>query len=253
MPPDQVADLHYVVISLYNAAMAGSDARSQLLDVAADQWGLVTRQQAQSTGMAWSTLARMVDTGAAERRAHGVYRLRGAPEVDLLDLRAAWLQLSPAEPAWRRTVDSGVVSHRSAAALYGLGHLAANAHEFILPTRRQTRRSDVRLHKGKMEDSEWAWRGGLPVTRPHRIAADLLRDREDPESVGHVVADALRGALDLPVTMAQAMAPYGVRYGLSVGDGAGLMTWLLELAGDPELVATRHGPAARASSVEVDR
>lgn len=237
--------------------MVKSSAWRSLLDVTADQWGLFTRQQAQVTGMAWSTLARMVDNGAVERRAHGVYRLRGAPEPDHLDLRAAWLQLSPAEPSWRRSVDSGVVSHRSAAALYGLGHLAADVHEFTLTMRRQSRRSDVRLHKGKAEESEWVWLGGLPVTRPHRIAADLLRDREDLESVGHVVADALRTAGDLPATMAQAMAPYAVRYGLSVGDGVGLMTWLLELTGDRAraawLPATPDSPAARASAVEVER
>jgi hypothetical protein len=223
--------------------MPRSDARSQLLDIAADQWGLVTRQQAQSTGMAWSTLARMVDTGAAVRCAHGVYRLHGAPEVEHLDLRAAWLQLSPAEPAWLRTVDSGVVSHRSAAAVRGLGHLPADVHEFTVPTRRQTRRSDVRLHQGELADSDWAWRGGLPVTLPHRIAADLLRDREDPESVGHLVADALRTGLDQPAAMAQALTPYGVRYGLRGGDGAELMTWLLELAGDPGLAAQGFRPS----------
>jgi hypothetical protein len=36
--------------------------------------------------------------------------------------------------------NGGVVSHRSAAELYGLGHLTADQHEFTVPSRRQTRR-----------------------------------------------------------------------------------------------------------------
>src|SRR5262245_51657134 len=98
--------------------------------------------------MAWSTLARLAfDAAAVERLAHGVYRLRGAPPVDHVELRVAWLQLAPGVPAWERTPDTGVVSHRSAASLYGLGHLPADVHEFTLPTRRQSRRPDVRLHR----------------------------------------------------------------------------------------------------------
>jgi hypothetical protein len=49
---------------------------------------------------------------------------------------------------------------------------------------------------------------GLPVTRPSRIAADLLGDIEDPEAVAYVVADALRAADDYPGTFADALAPY---------------------------------------------
>ena len=43
-----------------------------------------------------------------------------------------------------------------------------------------------------LQDGEWASLGGLPVTRPQRTAADLLRSREDPEAVAQVIADALR-------------------------------------------------------------
>lgn len=111
--------------------------------MAQDQWGLFTRQQAMQLGLAWSTLARMTRHGTVERYGHGVYRLHGAPEAGHLALRAAWPELSPAAPAWERTVDVGVVSHRSAAAVYGLGDLPDDVHEFTLPIRRQTRRRDV--------------------------------------------------------------------------------------------------------------
>jgi hypothetical protein len=72
------------------------------------------------------------------------------------------------------------VSHRSAAALYGIGDLPGDRHEFTLPGRKQSRRPDVRLHKGRLDPGEWIALRGLPVTRPSRVAADQLAERPDP-------------------------------------------------------------------------
>jgi hypothetical protein len=162
------------------------------------QWGLITKQQVEATGVAWTTLARRVEQGSLERIAHGVYRVRGGGEPDHLKLRAAWLQLEPRVPAWERTAAAGVVSHRSAGALYGIGHLPADTHEFTLPTRKQTRRKDVRLHRGDVNHDCVTLRG-LPVTRPSRIAADLLSEREDLGAVARLIVDALRPAFERTV------------------------------------------------------
>jgi predicted transcriptional regulator of viral defense system len=204
--------------------------------MAEEQWGLVTRQQAVKIArVAPATFARLASDGSIlERVAHGVYHLTGAPLPNHLDLRAAWLQLAPETPAWDRRPDQGVISHRSAAALYGVGHLPADVHEFTLPQRRQSRRADVRLHQRLIEDREWIDLRGLPVTRPSRIASDLLYDCEDPEAVAHVMADAIRSVYDNPGTFAGALAPHAARFGLRQRDGLGLLRWLLDLVGDPE-------------------
>ena len=207
---------------------------TRLARFAQDQWGLVTRRQADRAGVSPATIQRLADGGLLERVAGGIYRLSGAPISDHLDLRAAWLQLAPEVPAWERTTDQGVVSHRSGAALYRLGHLPADVHEFTLPVRRQSRRPDVRLHRGKLEPAEHSTLGGLPVTRPARIASDLLRDREDPQAVAHVVVDAIRGALDLPGTFADALSSHAAAFGLRRRDGVALLRWLLDLVGDPD-------------------
>lgn len=206
---------------------------NRLAQLAQDQWGLVTRRQAEQAGISPATLQRLSSESVLERVAHGVYRLSGAPSPDHLELRAAWLQLAPEVPAWERTPTQGVVSHRSAAALYGLGHLPADRHEFTLPVRRQSRKPDVRLHQRDLTDSERITLRGLPVTRPARIAADLLADREDPEGVGHVIADAIRSVYDYPGTFADALAPHAAKFGLRRHDGIALLGWLLDLVGDP--------------------
>ena len=215
--------------------MARPSTFSRLAEIAQEQWGLVTRRQAELAGISPATLDRLTADGSVlERVAHGVYRLTGAPIPDHLELRAAWLQLAPEVPAWERTAEQGVVSHRSAAAVYGFGHLPADRHDFTIPTRRQTRRPDVRLHHRSLGDAEWIELRGLPVTRPPRIASDLLRDREDPEAVAHLVVDAMRAVYDYPGNFAEALAPHAAHFGLRRGDGLALLRWLLDLVGNPE-------------------
>ena len=58
--------------------------------------------------------------------------------------------------------------------------------------RKQTRRPDVRVHHRLIDDRELASLRGLPVTRPARIASDLLRDHEDPEGIAQLIKDAIR-------------------------------------------------------------
>lgn len=198
--------------------------------LAEEQWGLFTRQQAEQRGMAWTTLSRMASTGRAERVGHGVYRLRGAEPPALLSLRVAWLELAPSSPVWGRAPDQGVVSHRSAARLFGLGDLPADIHEFTLASRRQTRRADVRLHRGDVTLGVLS-RGGILTTRPVRTVVDLLRDAADPSAVATIVAESLDAGHDGPGTFAQGLSAVAHRYGLSHGDGVGMLGWLLDLAG----------------------
>jgi hypothetical protein len=210
-------------------------ALPRIQDLAQDQWGLITRRQIEKAGIGTTTLERLVETGGVlERVAHGVYELIGAPTPDHRDLRAAWLQLAPEVPAWERTADQGVVSHRSAAAMYGLGHLPADRHEFTVPSRRQSRRPDVRIHVRHLNDGEWIGLHGLPVTRPSRIASDLLRDQADPEAVAQLVAEAIKGVFDYPGTFADTLAPHAARFGFRRGDGTALLRSFLDLVGDPQ-------------------
>ena len=92
----------------------------------------------------------------------------------------------------------------------------------------------LRLHLRPVAEGEWTNRSGLPVTRPARIASDLLSDHEDPGAVARVVADAIRGAFDKPSSFVGALAPHAARMGQHRADGLGLFAWLLGLVGDPD-------------------
>ncbi|MGC9221707.1 MAG: type IV toxin-antitoxin system AbiEi family antitoxin domain-containing protein [Solirubrobacteraceae bacterium] len=209
--------------------------RARIASVAEEQWGLVTRRQARELGIPETTWERLSGSGRELRRVgYGVYQLVGAPEPDHLELRAAWLQLAPGIPAWEREPGDGVVSHRSAAEMFGLGHLAADVHDFTVGGRRQSRHQDIRLHTRRLADDEWIRLRGLLVTRPSRIASDLLYEHEDPESVAHIIADSLRSVYDHPGTFADALASHAHRFGFRRHDGLGLLRWLLDLVGDAD-------------------
>jgi Transcriptional regulator, AbiEi antitoxin len=220
----------------YIADILSHSSFARLGSLASDQWGLVTRRQAEKSGLSPATVARLsVPGGLLKRVTHGVYLVAGAPVPEDLALRAAWLQLEPEVPVWERTPKDGVISHRSAASLYRVGDLSADRHEFTLPERRQTRRRDVRLHTRPLSGGDWIELRGLPVTRPSRIASDLLYDHEDPEAVSRIVADSLRGISDYAGTFADSLAPHAARFGLRRGDGRALLRWLLELSDDPDV------------------
>jgi hypothetical protein len=207
---------------------------NKLASVAEDQWGLLTRRQAEAAGVSPATLQRLSRPGAVlERTAHGVYHLIGAPLPDHAGLRSAWLALAPATPAWERGPAQGTVSHRSAAELWRLGDLPADRHEFTLPERRQTRQRGVRLHRGRLKAGETAVLDGLPVTSPARTATDLLADKEDPESVARVVADALRNKHEWAGNFRTALAPRASQLRFGRGDGLAVLSWLLDLSGEP--------------------
>jgi predicted transcriptional regulator of viral defense system len=212
-----------------------SPTLTRLADLATDQWGLVTRRQAELAGVSRRTFDRLAsDEGVLERVARGVYRLSTAPVPDHMELRAAWLQLAPASPAWSRGPSQGVVSHRSAASLYGLGDLPADRHDFIVNARKQSRRKDVRLHHQSLKSNEWTSVGGMPTTLPSRLVSDLLHDHEDPEALGHIIADAARKVLDYPAAFAEKLAPQATRFGFRRNDGLALLRWFLDLVDDPD-------------------
>jgi hypothetical protein len=208
---------------------------ARIRDLAEGQWGLVTLQQARAAGVAWRSVTRLVEAGLLERVAHGVYRVRGAAQADHLDLRAAWLQLDPAHPAWQRLDDPdvAVVSHASAASLYGVGDLRADVHEFTIPERRQTRRPDVRIHRGSVPQDRRILLGGLPTTRAGWMIGQLLADHVDADAVAEITREVLERALDYRAVVAQSVGPYAGRFGLERGDGIGLLDELLRRAGAP--------------------
>ncbi|HEX4223164.1 MAG TPA: type IV toxin-antitoxin system AbiEi family antitoxin domain-containing protein [Pseudonocardiaceae bacterium] len=213
-------------------------AEASLAGLAASQWGLFTAPQAQQRGATRAQLTRLTQAGVVERLSHGVYLIRGAGSDEFTELRAAWLHLDPTRSAADRFDDGpagAVISHASAANLFGFGDLDADRHEFSLPVRKQTRRNDVILHRASLPPSDVMIHGGLPATTPERTVVDLLTDGRDGEHIAGVLGGAVRArAIDV-YALARRIGPFAARYGVPVGDGDWLLDLLLRLDGSFEV------------------
>jgi hypothetical protein len=204
--------------------------------VGADQWGMVSTAQATAVGADARTLARLASMGELERLAHGIYRLAGGPPGPHDDLRAAWIGLNPGRTAADRIAASPTefVSHRSAAVLHGFGDLDADQLEFTTSVRRQSRRPDIRIHRGTIGSDEWTLVDGLPTTTALRTIEDLADAHIDRGHLAAVVRDALLQH-NLPVEkVAAVLAPAARAYGVTAGDGNHLVGLLISEVGIPK-------------------
>lgn len=212
--------------------MKAAAAMRAVANIAETQDGLVTTSQAVGVGVPRLSLARLAESRDLERLTHGVYRVRGADEDEYTDLRAAWLAADPGRTAAERAADLGhpiVVSHRSAAAVHGIGNMYADRHEMTAPVRKQSRRRDVVVHRADVPRSDITIIRGMLVTTIERTLADLARTEPELGDVADALADAYRrGAVDL-----EALAPMldaaARRHGSR--DGAELLEHMLELKG----------------------
>lgn len=200
--------------------------------IAETQDGLVTTSQAVRVGVPRLSLARLAEAGDVERLAHGVYRVRGANADQHTELRAAWLAADSTRNAAERAADLGhpiVVSHRSAAAVHGIGNMYADRHEMTAPVRKQSRRSDVIVHRADVPRSDITIARGMLVTTIERTLADLARTEPELGDVADALADAYRrSAVDLGA-LAPMLDAAARRHGAR--DGADLLQRMLELRG----------------------
>ena len=215
--------------------MKPRDALRVVQDLASSQWGLLTTPQARSIGVTAAQLARFAEQGALVRLQHGVYVVAGVPFDRHRDLQAAWLALDPRVPAYERINIPGVpvVSHGSAAELHGLGDIEADVHEFTVGSRKQSRREDVRIHRGHVPKTDWTQKTGLPVTTPARTVVDLAAAGIDG---GHLAVVARDSIITAGVSMGQLgrqLAPFAAKYGAPASDGDALLKRFLDEAGIP--------------------
>ncbi|MGW6203702.1 hypothetical protein ACWF9B_08660 [Streptomyces sp. NPDC055089] len=219
------------------------DALVKLGHVTAEQWGLVTAEQAEQAGVNAACLDSLVQSGVLVVVGAQVFQLAGAPMPPHLDIKVAWLHLDPGTPAWQRlTGNSAVISHSSACRLHGLGDLPVGKVDLLFSAVGGTVEAGVRVHHETRPDAaQITIVDGLPVTTAGRTITDLLHTGLDGGHVGGVMADAARlGLVDLR-SLAQHVTGFASAYGLPASaSGRDLINRLLVDAG--ERVPSCGGP-----------
>lgn len=143
----------------------------QIAKIAAGQFGVFTRRQAEEAGFSRSSIGRKLAAGRWEKIYPAVYALTGTPDSYFRRLMAACL--------W-----GGVASHRSAGRLLGL--LEFEGIEITVP-RPQHPPAGVKIHVSKLETAERGFLKGIPCTEPTRTIVDLAQV---------LSSDSLESALD---------------------------------------------------------
>jgi predicted transcriptional regulator of viral defense system len=135
-------------------------------ELALDQFGYFTTEQARKAGVQPHAVLMMYRRGTVERAAHGLYRDPLVPASPLAPYMAATL--------WPRGT-RGVLSHRTALELLGLSDADPEKIDVTVPKTFRARRSVPRqyiLHRAELLPSEVTAVEGIPVT----TAARAIRD-----------------------------------------------------------------------------
>jgi predicted transcriptional regulator of viral defense system len=160
---------------------------SRALDIAHRQYGVITRAQALAAGVHRRSIDRLVGSGRWEIVARAVYRVSGSPRS--WEQRALALVLSAG--------DEAVVSHRSAAHLYGLDGFGPTGR-IDVTTSRHRRHTIVGATVHETTDPHLLsqrTRRGVPVTGPARTVLDVCWVVDDDLTALRALDEMLRHRL----------------------------------------------------------
>lgn len=177
-------------------SMSNERSLDLLEEIASSQHGYVTRAQAHARDISDVELVRFAQRGDLRKIDHGIYKFRGAPDLRFEPVWIAWLRLDPERSTFERTRrPSEIVAGKTAAFIYELGDLNPEPYEFIVSSRRQTRRHDIHFRLDNVERDEREIVNGIPVTRPVRIIRDLHKQHVDMGHIEDIAVDAFQRGL----------------------------------------------------------
>ena len=131
--------------------------------LARKQHGVVARRQLRGLGFSEDAIDHRIATGRLHPLHEGVYAV-GRPEVTHY---GRWMA------AVLASGEGAVLSHESAAALWGIRPRRRGRIEVSVPAERTVNRPGIRPHRRKLSDNHVTKRHGIPVTTPLLTLIDL--------------------------------------------------------------------------------
>lgn len=164
--------------------------RTALFDLAAEQGGYFTAEQARRCGFSWALLSYHAKSGRFIRVRRGLYRLREYPSSPREDVLAAWLAVGK---------DVAVVSHESALDILGLSDIIPGAVHLTVPRSRRNlpHLLNVKIHTTirPFQQEDLMVRDGVTVTSATRSILDVAETGVAPEQIELAVAQAMERGL----------------------------------------------------------
>jgi predicted transcriptional regulator of viral defense system len=184
---------------------AGPD-RARLFEIASEQGGYFTAEQARSCGYSWSLLSHHAKGGRFVRVRRGLYRYREYPSSPREDVLAAWLAVGK---------DVAVVSHESALDLLDLSDVIPDAAHLTVPRSRRNLPSlpGAKIHTTvrPLRPRDLTYRDGMVVTSATRTILDAAEAGTAPDQVELAVRQAVERGLAAPDELRQGAAERGRR------------------------------------------
>lgn len=174
----------------------------EVLALADRQHGVVARRQLEGLGFGPETIKSRLRSGRLHALHRGVY----AVGHSRLTMRGNWLA------AVLACGDDAVLSHRSAAALWGLMRPRWSPVD-VTSAHGRTGRHGVRLHRSPVGENERAVEARVPVTSPPRTLLDLA-EAVDADRLRRAFEEADRLKLLRMADVERVCAQAGIRKGL---------------------------------------
>ena len=180
--------------------------RLRLFEIASEQGGYFTAQQARACGYSFALLSHHVKGGRFIRVRRGLYRLREYPSSPREDVLAAWLVVGK---------DVAVVSHESALDLLDLSDMIPDAAHLTVPRSRRNLPSlpGVRIHTTvrPLRPSDLTYRDGIVITSATRTILDAAEAGVAPDQVELAVVQAVERGMAAPDQLRRDAAARGRR------------------------------------------
>lgn len=158
----------------------------KVLDLAADQYGYITTEQARTIGIQRDTIRKMAARNALERVSWGVYRLPNFPHSPFAQYMEACL--------WPAGV-LGVISHDSSLAIRELTDLNPSRVHITVPLRFRVRREippHLVVHNADLLDADRAIVEGVPTTTVRQAIQDCYRTHLGPALLRQAIDEGQR-------------------------------------------------------------
>jgi len=164
-----------------------------LFDIASEQHGYFTVDQARACGFSWRTMLYHTKRGRFLHVRRGLYRLRAYPASPREEVAAAWLAVGKHDSA---------VSHETALDLLDLSDVTPSSIHLSVPRARRGLNPPpgVTIHtlRRRLQPDEVTIVDGIRVTAAPRTIVDAAEAGTGPEQIEMAVAQALRLGLATP-------------------------------------------------------
>ena len=160
-----------------------------LFELATDQYGYVTTEDAEAVDVPAKRVAEMAHHGTLDHVAHGVYRVVTFPRHPLDQYMEATL--------WPRGV-RGVLSHETALDLHDLCDVNPAKLHITVPKRWRTNREVPEpyvLHQRDLDPGDVTYHEGIPIVTPARAILDGIETNVRADLVEQAIETARRRGL----------------------------------------------------------